>query len=109
MRKLLTALTLVLATAACAGDTMGPDDRNAATLDELAVLAYGAMEVGQAGAGDRLIERLGQLPPELALTAGQLASIATLIQNFMTATDADRAALAAIHQEAVAARSAGQT
>lgn len=111
MRKLLTVLTVLtvaLTAGACAGDAIAPDnDDSRATLDAMAELAYGATSVGDPG--DRFMERLAKLPPELALSAAQAAQIDALIAAFLTATAADRAALAAIMEQAIAAREAGAT
>lgn len=108
MRKLLSVLALALVTASCAGDTTGPDG-NAATLDDMAALAYGAMQVGSDGPGENLMARLGQLPPAVALTGEQIARIGGLIDAFVAATAADRDALAAILRSAAEARQAGKS
>lgn len=107
MRRLLTVLTLALVAGAC-GDTTGPgDDEMAALLEEMAAYAYGSTRVGDPG--NKFMERLAQLPPELALTAAQRAEIEALIAAHVAATATDRDALAAIMAAAKAAREAGKS
>lgn len=73
MRKLLAVATFGLLVAACAGDATEPAGSDvAARLDEMAVLAFGSVEAGEPG--DPLLRRLGQLPPDLALTPEQRAA-----------------------------------
>jgi Spy/CpxP family protein refolding chaperone len=110
MRIVTVALTFAVVASACSTDTMAPmDDSGAVTLEELAALGYGVTQVGAAGGAPGIIERLAQLPPDLALSGAQLAQIAALIDAFVAATAPGREALAAIREEAAAARSAGAT
>jgi Spy/CpxP family protein refolding chaperone len=109
MRKYLAALTIALLSGAC-GELSGPaNDRDAQILEDFAALGYNAMQVGHADAGDDLMARLGRLPASQALTADQIARIGALVQTFETANSADRTALAAIKEQAGAARNAGKT
>jgi Spy/CpxP family protein refolding chaperone len=108
MRKLAAVLALALAAGACDTDTTGPmADDVAASLQEFASLAYGVTQVGEDASGPGIMERLAQLPPEIALSGAQIARISGIIDELVAATAADRAALAAIRAEAVAAREAG--
>lgn len=110
MRRLAAVLMFALVAGACDTHPVGPmDDDIAASLEEMAALAYSVMQVGDAAAAAGLMERLAQLPPELALSDAQSAQIAALIDEFAAATAADRDALAAIRAEAAAARAAGAT
>jgi hypothetical protein len=110
MRKLAAVLALALVAGACDTDTTGPmADDVAASLEELASLAYGVMHVGDEASGPGIMERLAQLPPEIALSSTQIARIAGIIEDFIKATTADRLALAAIRDEAATARQAGAT
>jgi hypothetical protein len=104
MRKLLSILTLAALTA-CSGDATGPVDTNL----DMAALAYGSMQVGEAGSGDDLMARLSSLPATVALSAAQISQISSLIASFEASTAADRAALAAIQKQAADARQAGKT
>jgi Spy/CpxP family protein refolding chaperone len=109
-RRLMAVLGAALLASACAGDGVGPAEPNVeTTFAALAAQAYGALNVADAGSGPGLIERLGQLPPELALSATQTTAIRGLIEAFLAATAGDRAALAAVRAQALAARQAGKT
>jgi Spy/CpxP family protein refolding chaperone len=110
MRRMAAVLTLALVTG-CSGDVAGPssDDTFLAELAELASFGYGAVTVGDPGPGENILARLAALPPELALTADQLATINALVDAMIAATAADREALAAIRERAVAARADGAT
>jgi Spy/CpxP family protein refolding chaperone len=110
MRRLAAVITLALMAGmagACTGDATGPGDDQNAMLEELAILAFSAMQVGDGDNG--LMGRLAQLPPEFALSADQLAQIGALIDAFIAATAAPREALAAIRADAAAARQAGKS
>jgi Spy/CpxP family protein refolding chaperone len=110
MRKLFAVLATLLVAGGCDNDSMAPtDDGVAATLQEMAALAYGSMQISEQNPGAGLIERLGQLPAEIALTEAQIAHISALVQAFIAATAADREALAAIRAAAADARSAGKS
>jgi Spy/CpxP family protein refolding chaperone len=110
MRKLAAVLAVALAAGACETDATGPmADDMATSLQELASLAYGVTQVGDDATGPGIMERLAQLPPEIALSGAQFARISGIIDELVAATAADRAALAAIRAEAVAAREAGAT
>jgi hypothetical protein len=104
MRKLFSILAIAALTA-CAGDATGPGDSRL----DMATLAYGGIQVGEAGSGDDLMARLSNLPAAVALSAAQISQISSLIANFTSATNADRNALAAIQKEAADARAAGKT
>jgi hypothetical protein len=107
MRGMAVVLAVAVATA-CSTDVTAPmEDEVAATLAEMASLAYGVTQVGDAGPGAGLMERLAQLPAEIALSSEQLAQITAHIDAFVAATAADRAALLALREEAAAARAAG--
>jgi Spy/CpxP family protein refolding chaperone len=106
MRKLLSVAAVAALLAAC-GDTTGPEAAGAdARLAETAILAYSALHVGDPG--HDLIARLNRLPPQLALSEEQSAQVRGLVQSFLAATEADRAALAAIMAQATEARKAGK-
>jgi Spy/CpxP family protein refolding chaperone len=106
MRKTLFMLLAVLALGACSEDTTSPTD-NAFLLEEVADLAYGATDM--ADPGRHFLAGLKLLPDSLQLSATQEAQIRSLITAFVAATKADMQALAAIHQQARAARAAGQS
>lgn len=106
MRKSLLTLLAVLAMAACSEDTAGPAD-NTLLLDDAAVLAYGGMDM--ADPGTHFIARLKMLPDSIKLSSAQEEQIRTLLAAFVQTTKTDLEALAAIHQEARAAREAGKT
>jgi Spy/CpxP family protein refolding chaperone len=106
MRKLLFVLLLAAFTAACGEDTSAPA-ADTVLLDDAALLAFGSMDM--ADPGSRFIARLNSLPDSIKLTADQQTRIRELITAFVTATRVDMEALAAIHQEARAARTAGKT
>jgi hypothetical protein len=109
-RRLVAVLGAALLAGACAGDGAGPADPAADVMfEELAALAYGALNVADAGSGPGIVERLGQLPPELALTGNQTAAIRGLVEAFLAATAGDRAALASVREQALAARQAGKS
>jgi Spy/CpxP family protein refolding chaperone len=109
MRRLLAVLGVALVATACEVEPMSPADADvAASLEEMASLAYGVMYVAEGGPGARLMERLSRLPSELALSSAQATMIRGLIASFVEATEADRAALAAIRKEAAEARAAGK-
>jgi Spy/CpxP family protein refolding chaperone len=110
MWRPLAVLTLAFSMAACAGDAMSPaGDDTDALLEEMAGLAWSVTQVSDAGSGHGMMERLGGLPSEIALSVEQRARIVALIEAFEAATADDRAALAAIRQEAEAARREGAT
>jgi Spy/CpxP family protein refolding chaperone len=109
MRKMLAVLTLLLV-AGCSGDATAPmDDANVVLLDEMAVLAYSSLQVGEPGEGPHIMGRLAVLPPHLALSGEQIARIGSLVGDFIASTAQDREALAAIRREAFDARQAGGT
>ena len=107
MRIWMAVIGAALIAGACTNDTTGLDD-TAAQLDEMADYAYGATRVGDRGSNP-FLERLAQLPAELALSADQRSQIDALVAQFVAASTADRAALAALLEQAAAARQAGQT
>jgi Spy/CpxP family protein refolding chaperone len=109
MRRLAAVLTLTLTllAGACTGDTTGPGDDGNAMLEEMAILAFSAIQVADGGNG--LMGRMANLPPEIALTANQIARIGALIDAFIAATAGPRDALAAIRADAAAARQAGKS
>jgi Spy/CpxP family protein refolding chaperone len=106
MRKFLAVWFTVFAIAACAEDTAAPTT-DTLLLDDAAVLAFGAMDM--ADPGSHFIARLNSLPDSIKLASEQRTQIRALIANFINASRADMEALAAIHQEARAAREAGKT
>jgi hypothetical protein len=110
MRSLVLALSLALLTAGCSDTVTSPSDADLqATLEQLASLGFSVAYVAE-GSGQEagLLQRLGTLPPPLALTAEQASQIKALVDAFVAATAADRQALAAARQAAAAARQAGK-
>ena len=106
MRKTIFTLLAVLALGACSEDTTSPAD-NALQFEEVADLAYGTADL--ADPGRHFIAHLKLLPDSIKLSAEQAQQIRALLTAFFEATQADVQALAAIHQQARAARAAGQS
>ncbi len=106
MRNKLLVLLLVAGVAACAEDATSPEP-DVQLFEDAAVLAYGSMDM--AYPGDRFFAKLQSLPDRIALTPQQVEAIRALVQAFQEATAEDKAALAAIHEEARAAKQAGAT
>ena len=107
MRTWVAVIGAALIAGACTNDTTGVPEDSAAQLEEMAGYAYGATRVGDPG--NAFLERLAQLPAELALSAAQRSQIDALVAQHVAAAAADRAALAALMEQAAAARRAGQT
>lgn len=108
MRKTILTLLTLAAMAGCNNDSVAPTDNDSMLmLDDAAVLAYGAADMAQPGS--HYIARLHRLPDRLKLTADQQARIRAALVAFEDATRADRAALAAIIQQARAAHQAGKS
>jgi Spy/CpxP family protein refolding chaperone len=111
MRKVGAILGMAMLVAACSDSPTAPiQDDVQESLGELATLAY-SVTVGADGAlpVPGILQRLGGLPAELALTAAQQARIRELVSAFIAATAADRQALEEIRKEAAAARAAGKS
>lgn len=106
MRKTLVVLLAAFTLGACAEDTVAPETESV-LLNDAAQLAFGAMDM--ADPGSRFMARLNSLPDAIKLTPEQAAEIRALIAAFADATGADKQALAAILQEARAAKQAGAT
>jgi Spy/CpxP family protein refolding chaperone len=110
MWRPLAILTLAFSVAACAGDATAPAGEDVdALLEEMAGLAWSVTQVADGGIGHGLMQRLAGLPADIALSADQRARIGALIEAFVAATAADRAALTAIREEAADARRDGAT
>jgi Spy/CpxP family protein refolding chaperone len=103
MRKFVFVV-MAAALTACNGDSTAPSD-DLVMLEDAASLAYGAMDM--ADPGSHFLARLNNLPDPIKLSTEQRAQIRALIAAFVQATQADKEALTAIHQEARAARAAG--
>jgi hypothetical protein len=108
MRRLVAVLGVALL-AGCSDPVAAPDADIQATLEEMASLAFSVAHVTDgSGPAAGLLQRLGSLPPTLALSADQAAAIRALVDVFVAATATDREFLAALRQEAAAARQAGR-
>jgi Spy/CpxP family protein refolding chaperone len=103
MRKLIFVLVAAAMTA-CSQDSTAPDS-DVLLLEDAASLAFGAMDL--ADPGSHFIARLNNLPDSIKLSAEQQTQIRALIAAFLEATTADKEALAALYQQARAARAAG--
>ena len=108
MRKILFLFIAAFTLAACSNDSTAPrDDDSALLIDDLAVLAFGGMDMTDPGS--QYIARLHSFPDSLKLTADQQGRIRALVAAFMAATKPDMEALRAIHEEARAAKAAGKS
>lgn len=106
MRKIVLALMAAATLAACSEDAVAPST-DTVLLDDVTVLAYGAMDM--ADPGSRYIPGLHRLPDHLKLTSAQETQIRALVTAFAAAVKADVEALHAIRLEARAAKAAGKS
>lgn len=106
MRKKLPIAVLAILIAACSESPSNP------TSDiDLAAAAADAVALGDriGSAGPRELAQVHRLPDNLKLTSAQEAAIKLLVDDFVAATAADRAALMAILTQAHEAIKAGKS
>ena len=106
MRKTTLALLAALGLFGCSDDPLAPTEELVG-LEEAAALGFAGSFVSDPGS--RYLAHLQSLPDSLKLSAEQQAQIQSLLAQFAQATAADRAALAAIMQQAREAAAAGKT
>ena len=108
MRKTIVVLAAAFAISACSSDSTAPTNFDLATFE---AGAFGtALTIAGGYDADTYKDRLANgLPDSLALSDAQKAQIKSLVDAFVTATKADRDALAAIMKEAREAVAAGKT
>jgi Spy/CpxP family protein refolding chaperone len=106
MLKKVSVVMLAIGLAACAESPSSPSSRIDLVSNAADLVALGDRT---AGAGPRELAGLQRLPENLKLTAAQEAAVKTLVDQFLAATAADRAALMAILTEAHDAREAGKS
>ena len=104
MLKKVSIVMLAIGLAACAESPSNPSSRIDLVLEAADLVALGDRT---AGAGLRELAGLHRLPENLKLTAAQDAAIKALVEQFLAATAADRAALMAVLTEAHEAIEAG--